>query len=139
MLLTILSFVLLTIGILYLIYASKHFPYTKSWIDFIGLFSVIIGIVMFIACSIMIISVQFDKDIIYQDMLERKATIEYSLEQMKNNDKNVTINGGVYMDILEYNKEVRSAREWAKNPWTNWFYLQKIADLDYIPLPDGSK
>lgn len=133
MLLTILGFVLLAIGILYIIFFDSD-----GWIDLIGFFSLFFGAVLSIVCSIMIIDTQLYKNILYQNMLERKTAIEYRLEQIENNDKNVMTNGGVYEDILEYNKEIRSAKKWAKNPWTSWFYIQEIADLDYIPLPNGS-
>lgn len=34
----------------------------------------------------------------------------------------------VIHDIAEWNKEVVAYKYWAKNPWTNWYFSQKVAN-----------
>ena len=78
-----------------------------------------------------IISVQVNKDINYQNTLYKKEVLEYRIDNMKDN---IVGNEMLYNDIVEFNNELRSVKEWANNPWTNWFYNQDIADIDYIEL-----
>lgn len=41
----------------------------------------------------------------------------------------------VIANAYDWNKEVHNAKYWAKNPWTSWFWSQKLVDsLEYIEL-----
>jgi hypothetical protein len=57
--------------------------------------------------------------------------LEYRIEHI---EENITGNEMLYNDIVEFNNELRSTKKWANNPWTNWFYNQDIATIDYIEI-----
>ena len=39
----------------------------------------------------------------------------------------------VIKDVSEWNKMVLEKKYWSKNPWTSWFFSQKVVDdLKYI-------
>ena len=43
----------------------------------------------------------------------------------------------VIQNVYKWNKEVYDAKYWADNPWTNWFWNQRVVDsLKYIDLED---
>lgn len=67
-------------------------------------------------------------------MKKNRADIEYRLEQIES--RSDLFNGTIYTDIQEYNQEIEAHREACKDPWVNWFYSKKVADLDYIVV-DG--
>lgn len=78
-----------------------------------------------------IIDVQVNGDIQYQNKLYEREMLEYRIEHI---EENITGNEMLYNDIVEFNNELRSTKKWANNPWTNWFYNQDIATIDYIEI-----
>lgn len=78
-----------------------------------------------------IIDVQANGDIQYQNKLYEREMLEYRIEHI---EENITGNEMLYNDIVEFNNELRSTKKWANNPWTNWFYNQDIATIDYIEI-----
>lgn len=43
----------------------------------------------------------------------------------------------VIQNVYKWNKEVYDAKYWADNPWTNWFWNQRVVDsLKYIDFED---
>ena len=72
----------------------------------------------------------------YQDLVHTKEIIEYRLENFDKED-NVTVNGGVYNDVIEYNNKIREYKMYTYDFWQGWFYADKPAELDYI-IPSES-
>lgn len=90
----------------------------------IGVFTCIIIAILDICCV----------DAQVKDMKEDRANIEYRLEQIEIGPD--FYNGVIYKDIQEYNQKIETNRKACKDPWVNWFFSTKIADLDYIVV-DG--
>ncbi|MDD6827966.1 MAG: hypothetical protein PUE12_18005 [Oscillospiraceae bacterium] len=99
----------------------------------IGLVLSIIAFIATLFVGISIIHVQVNKDIAYQNKLYEREMLEYRIEHI---EENITGNEMLYNDIVEFNNELRSIKKWANNPFTNWFYVEDIAMIDYIELDD---
>ena len=56
----------------------------------------------------------------YQSLIERREIAQSEYEDYSKSD--------VVRDIAEWNKEVISAQYWGHNPWTSWFYSQRVDD-----------
>ena len=97
----------------------------------VGIILMIIAIFATALVGIGIVDAQANKDINYQNTLYKKEMLEYRVEHI---EENITGNEMLYNDIVEFNNELRSTKKWANNPWTNWFYNQDIAAMDYIEL-----
>lgn len=78
-----------------------------------------------------IVDTQVNRDINYQNKLHEREMLEYRIEHI---EENITGNEMLYSDIAEFNNELRSTKKWANSPWTNWFYNQDIATIDYIEI-----
>lgn len=78
-----------------------------------------------------ILNTQVCGDINYQNKLHEREMLEYRIEHI---EENITGNEMLYNDIAEFNNELRSTKKWANSPWTNWFYNQDIATIDYIEI-----
>lgn len=97
----------------------------------IGFVLAIIAFFAVLFTGIGIIDAQVNEDIYYQNVLYEKEMLEYRIEHI---EENITGNELLYNDIVEFNNELRSVKKWANSPWTNWFYNQDIATIDYIEL-----
>ena len=61
----------------------------------------------------------------YESLCQRLEIINSDYEDMSKSD--------VIKDVSEWNKMVLEKKYWAKNPWTSWFFSQKVVDdLKYI-------
>ena len=61
----------------------------------------------------------------YESLCNRLEIINSDYEDMSKSD--------VIKDVSEWNKMVLEKKYWAKNPWTSWFFSQKVVDeLKYI-------
>ena len=102
------------------------------------IFSILISSILVI-CSICI---TIDRCTIENQLakkIEEKNAIEYRLKQIDTNDENLLVNGGVYSDIVEYNKDIHDYKYYGSSLFTNWFVPYELTQLEYISLPDGSK
>lgn len=90
-----------------------------------------VGIFAVLFSCLGVINNQVGKDIRYQNALYEKEVLEYRIDSM---EENIVGNEMLYNDIVEFNNELRSVKKWANNPWTNWFFNEKIATIDYIEL-----
>lgn len=79
----------------------------------------------------MILGMNTDKDIDYQNMLKKRELIEYRIEDK---GRNFVSDGKLYNDIVEFNNSLRKVKEGANSSWTNWFYNDDIATIDYIEV-----
>lgn len=95
-----------------------------------GIGAIIFGICAVVAVALLL-SVQINKDVEYQNALYEKEVIEYRINNMEDN---VVGNEMLYHDIVEFNNDLRSVKKWANNRWTNWFVNDLKADMNYIPI-----
>jgi len=99
--------------------------------DILAMISVLNGI-LFAGCIVVIICmhVAVNKNIEinrieYESLCHRLEIVNSDYEDVSKSD--------VIKDISEWNKTVLYKKYWAKNPWTSWFYAQKVVDeLKYI-------
>ena len=124
---------LITIGIIIgaavCLYISDKFC---SFLPFVtGVFLMVSALFVTALVGIGIISAQVNGDINYQNNLHEREMLEYRIEHI---EENITGNEMLYNDIAEFNNELRSTKKWANSPWTNWFYNQDIATIDYIEI-----
>lgn len=89
----------------------------------------VVGIVGTILCVVAIACVQIPKQSKFEKAVMRREMLEYRLEH-KEDDR--AGNELLYSDILKFNQDLYSAKKWSKNLWVNWFWNEKIAELDYI-------
>lgn len=128
MLLVILFTAIIVAGIIFLL------VYHNSWMDWaeiLGITCVVVGAAALISSLVIILCVQINKDVNYQNNLERREVLVYRLEHQ---DDNLVGNELLYQEIREFNEDLRYHKKWANNPWLNWFYNEKNATLDYIRL-----
>ena len=90
-----------------------------------------LGFFGFIVVSTFIVLVQINKDIEYQNTLYEKEVLEYRIEEV---DSNIVGNELLYGDIVEFNNNLRTTKKWANNPWTNWFFNEDVATINYVEI-----
>lgn len=106
----------------------------KTYSDFafgMGITLTVIALFAVLFVGAGIIDVQANGDIYYQNKLHEREILEYRIERI---EENITGNEMLYNDIIEFNNELRSVKKWSNSYWTNWFYNQDIATIDYIEL-----
>ena len=130
MIITLIVILILIVGITLVIIHDSSLRYNDSMLG-VGLTLIIVGIVASLNVGIGIICNQVNKDICYQNTLCERGMLEYCIDNM---EENVIGNKMIYNNIVEFNNELRSVKKWANSPWTNWFYNEKIATIDYIEL-----
>lgn len=72
-------------------------------------------------------------DVKHEVAVQEREAIVYRLGK-QDSEESYTVNGGVYMDAVEFNKKVKTDKKWGKNPWTNWLNGWVYADLDEIEI-----
>ena len=95
-----------------------------------------IGGALVVICGIACISCSISNDVEYQQELNKRNAIVYRLEHL-DNEENLLVNGGVYEDVVEFNNNLLTYKTWTHNPWIGCFLTDKVAELDYIELPEG--
>ena len=126
MILTILFSVLLIISIVILWLNEAFWDF-----DFVMIIEGILGILSFIATVVILVSiltVQTHKDLNYEQFQYERTQLIEQYEQG---------NQYAYDSIIEFDKQLLSIKKWANNPFTNWFYNQRIAnEVDFILYED---
>ena len=92
----------------------------------------VVGFICLIFCIIGIICAHVGENkniemnnIEYESLCQRLEIINSEYEDMSKSD--------VIKDVSEWNKMVLEKKYWSKNPWTSWFFSQKVVDnLKYI-------
>lgn len=134
MLLTILSGVVLIVGIILIVIDFNWFDIEV--LRAIGAFFTGIGGTTLIVCSVLAIITAATKDKVYQDMLYQRKVLEYRLSH---EEENTIGNELLYSDIVEFNNELRSDKTYSDNIWINWFFNDKVATIDYIEIQEISE
>ena len=92
----------------------------------------VVGFVCLICCIVGIICAHVGENknikmnnIEYESLCNRLEIVNSDYEDMSKSD--------VIKDVSEWNKMVLEKKYWSKNPWTSWFFSQKVVDdLKYI-------
>ena len=92
----------------------------------------VISFIFLIGCIIPIICAHVGENkniemnnIEYESLCQRLEIVNSEYEDMSKSD--------VIKDVSEWNKMVLEKKYWSKNPWTSWFFSQKVVDeLKYI-------
>lgn len=134
MLLTILSGIVLIVGIVVLIIGNYYWG--KDVLNIIGFSFAFIGVLVLMVCSVLAIIAAATKDKVYQDMLYQRKVLEYRLSH---EEENTIGNELLYSDIVEFNNELRSDKTYSDNIWINWFFNDKVATIDYIEIQEISE
>lgn len=124
---------LITIGIIIgaiVVWVIERRTY-EDWAFVAAMVLTLLAIFVSIFVGIGVIGTQVNKDVNYQNTLYEKEMLEYRIDNMEDN---IVGNEMLYNDIVEFNNGLRNVKKWANNPWTNWFYNQDIATIDYIEL-----
>lgn len=112
-------------------HSSQMYWKARETLQYIGICCMLLGGIMGIITGGISIGVGINVDTDYENALYEREVLEYRLEHM---DENIIGNELLYNDIVEFNNELRYTKKWAENPWTSWFFNQKIADIEYIEL-----
>ena len=122
MIITVVSIAMIVIGFVLL---------KKDNCDFSGFLLTMIGGFATAIIVISILAVQVNKDVDYQNALYEKEMIEYRIDHA---DEDIVGNELLYNDIVEFNNDLRIIKKYANSYWTNWFFNEDIATIDYIEL-----
>ena len=130
MIITLIVIAVIVTGIVCLAIGFKNWR-CPDWIWETGAVLTASGIIVSLFVCGFIIGANVTKDIDYQNAMYEREMLEYRIDNM---EEDVVGNEMLYNDIVEFNNELRSVKKWANNPWTNWFYNEDIATIDYIEL-----
>ena len=127
MLLFIISLVIF-VGGLFLLFVEDKFCF-NGILYAISVLTTIIGSAALFVCSLFAIITVCTKNIQFEKATYEKEMLEYRLE---NQEENLVGGELLYNDILEFNNKLKSHKKYSKNLFTNWYYNDKIAEIDYI-------
>lgn len=132
MIITLIALICLIVGIILFVIDDK-FAIIRDLPSMFGLYLSAFSIVILLFCCAMILGMNVVKDIDYQNMLEKRELIEYRIEDK---GRNFVSDGKLYNDIVKFNNSLRKVKEGANSSWTNWFYNDDIATIDYIEMEE---
>lgn len=141
MIITLIALGVLIIGIILIILDEKtdNFGRFYDGIELLGGLFIIFGTV----ASTMCIGIILLKGIGEDRIIERNRMKYESLQrriEVVNSEYEDASRSDLIKDINEWNEKVYDKKYWAKNPWTNWFFNQKIVDkLEYIDFEEVAK
>ena len=105
---------------------------TPTFISMFG-FIFLIGCIIGILCAHAVENKNIEmNNIEYESLCQRLEIVNSEYEDMSKSD--------VIKDVSEWNKMVLEKKYWSKNPWTSWFFSQKVVDeLKYIDYKGDNK
>ena len=131
MILTIISLIMLILGVVFLkisCYSDNKEVLGIVFTLFGSVFSIITLCTIIISHGMANKTIQQNK-LEYDGLRKRYEIIKSEYEDVSKSD--------VIADITEWNMEVYNTKYWTKSPWTNWFNPNAIADnLEYISLEE---
>lgn len=141
MIITLIALGILIIGITLVILNEKTDIFGRFYdeIEILCCFFIIFGIIASIMCigTILVKGIGEKRDIEqnrmkYESLQRRIEVVNSEYEDASRSD--------LIKDINEWNEKVYNKKYWTENPWTNWFFNQKIADeLEYIDFEEVAK
>lgn len=100
-----------------------------DWAGGVAVVCAVLGIVGFIICNLFMLGVATTKNVEYEKVLYEREILEYRLEHI---DEFVNGNEFLYSEITKFNNELHTVKRYAASPWTNCFFNEKVASIDYI-------
>ena len=82
-------------------------------------------------CGVLAMIISIKKEANYQNALYEKQMLEYRLEHIEDN---LIGNEILYLEITEFNNELRSCKYYSGNLWIGLFFNDKIATIEYIEI-----
>lgn len=141
MIITLIALGLLIIGIILCILNEKTNVFGRFYdeIELLCFVFIFFGIIASITCiGIILCKGIGENNTINKNKMEYEA-LQRRIE-IVNSEYEDASRSDLIKDINEWNEEVYNQKYWAKNPWTNWFINQKIADgLEYIDFEEVAK
>ena len=133
MLIFIISLVVFAIGICLACIDCKYDILNGFWVSFTAVCLIIGGVAFFICSSLSCITL-CTKNIGYEQAIYEKEMLEYRIEHQQDN-----LIGGelLYSDILNFNNEIKRCKKFSKNPFVNWYFNDKLAEIEYIDYRKG--
>ena len=122
MILTIISLIILGVGILFVSLGSKNDSGPKT---FTGFLFILIGCITVITCVLSILKGNLNQDDERAKLLIERQAIECQMDE--------GVNLGV--DAIDFNERVISSQEGHESIWTNWFYGSYWMDVEPVDLP----
>ena len=128
MIITILTLIVVIIGVLTLIFSKDDVA------DTVGVGFTVMGGMFLLIFTLTIVGLHLtvskrieQNRIQYEGLCKRLEVINSDYEDVSKSD--------VIADITQWNMDVYNKKYWAYNPWTSWFNPKRVADeLDYISL-----
>ena len=122
---------ILFIGLLMLV-AGVIIGCRNDWFGGLEVVLTIFGAMATVISVVAIMVVNIPAQTEYEKELYKREVLMYRLE---NRDEEITDNELLYTEIVEFNNNLRDTKRLVKNPFTNWFYNQLIAEkIDYIQI-----
>lgn len=118
-------------------YLIDNYSYSDvDWLGDVAAWCLIIGICATFIFSVIAIPVKINEDLDYENMLDKRNSLEYQLEQIEEiPENNILLRNELYDEIYSFNARLRKIKTRADNPVWSWLYNQKIADnIDYIDI-----
>ncbi len=141
MIITLIALGLLIIGIILIVLNEKTNIFGRFYdeIELSGGVFIVFGFIFTVSCIIIILCKGIgENNTINKNKMEYEA-LQRRIE-IVNSEYEDASRSDLIKDINEWNEEVYNQKYWAKNPWTNWFINQKIADeLEYIDFEEVAK
>ena len=96
-------------------------------------FGIIPGFVL-VVCLICTMCAQIKPEMTYNSLVMERDLLVYRLEN--DDDLVLTERTELYEDVKYFNDKLLNNKTWYDNPWWNWFYNQKIHEIEYIDIND---
>lgn len=141
MIITLIGLGILIIGIVLVILAEKTCIFDRFYgdIDLLGGIFILIGTIISIGCIVLILCKEVGENNIINKNKMKYESLQRRVEIVNSEYEDVS-RSDLIKDINEWNEEVYNQKYWTENPWTNWFFNQKIADeLEYIDFEEVAK
>lgn len=133
MILTILSVILLGVGIVLMIVGNKSY---KEWLVYVGVILMVTCTATTLVCFGFILHAQIEKEAEIEMKRSEYETLTYELEKFNDEDYSLTssINFDLFPRIAEYNSSIRASEHYTKSIWINWFCIDYYNYLPTIEL-----
>lgn len=105
-----------------------------EWPYYVGASLAILSAIALVVVGINVALIQTNKELDYQNTLEKYNMITYKLEN--NSEMSGLEKESIMCSIKLYNEKIRTANYYKDNPWLNCFYNDKLVELPYISWED---
>lgn len=132
MITTCVFFVMLCVSFAIILYTEDM----GEWLTILCSIGIAVSILGLIICVPTIISAHCNTEKkIYSNNLEYESLVK-QCQIISSNYEDIS-KATVIQKVYEWNAEIYDEKYWANNPWTNWFWNQKVVNsLEYIDLKD---